>query len=423
MSVTQQQETTQPWSAQPRTRSPLWLGVLMVGFGAIDWLFSSDPQGTLLTRLIAPTAYVIVMVAILLLRNRAPREVFLACLLLTVAMQVAFSPAQPIVLLYLALYTVATWTTPREALGVLALMLVPVLGAAYNVWTINESFLIADLLAVPSVYGGLGLLAWWLGRRDRIVDLHNAQLQEQVRLTALHAAEAERQRIARELHDILAHSVSAMMMQAAGARAVTTRALDENPAEARMQQVQTSLGTIESIGSQSMRELHRLLGVLRASESDDTTGDHDAQHPDVAPMPGAQPGLGDLDALVQTPRESGLIVQIHRSGRPGRVDPSVGTAAYRVVQEALTNAMKHAGQGAVVDVHKAWHPETVEVQIRCRPSSTGGLRPQTPGSGTGLRGLHERVALIGGELTSGWSGGEFVTTAVLPAHATDDDRP
>ncbi|MDO5741217.1 MAG: histidine kinase, partial [Ornithinimicrobium sp.] len=221
----------------------------------------------------------------------------------------------------------------------------------------------------------------------------------------------ERQRIARELHDILSHSVSAMMMQAAGARAVAARLSQERPEDQRLDTVHDSLTTIEKTGSQSMRELHRLLGILRDREGEDTEGS--VLNIDVSDGLPGEPVILNLLDLVSLSRQSGLTVELHDSGAQRVLDPSVKTAAYRVVQESLTNALKHAGRGAVVDIFQVWQDDRLQLQVRSR-AGHDGTRPGTPSGGTGLFGLRERVELVGGHFESGWAGEEFVTTARLP---------
>lgn len=106
------------------------------------------------------------------------------------------------------------------------------------------------------------------------------------------------------------------------------------------------------------------------------------------------------------------------------MDPSVNTAAYRVTQESLTNALKHGGRGAVVDIYETWQDDQLRLQIRSRPghSATTEAQARPPGSGTGLLGLRERVELAGGTFEYGWAGDDFITTAVLPLTGTPSPR-
>ncbi|WP_446740547.1 sensor histidine kinase [Ornithinimicrobium sp. CNJ-824] len=224
------------------------------------------------------------------------------------------------------------------------------------------------------------------------------------------------------MHDILAHSVSAMMMQAAGARAVV-RGIVRDQADGddgdvgcdggrgvdpRWAAVEQALTSVEETGSTSMRELQRLLGVLHQ--------DGPAEREVVS----SPPGMDSVDELVRITRSSGVLVEVHRSGRPRQPDWSVGLAAYRVIQESLANAMKHAGHGALVDLFVTWGADELQLQVRCRPGPEG-FRPDTGGGGNGLVGLRQRVELVGGRFDAGRTGEEFVTTADLPLVAAPAD--
>lgn len=353
---------------------------------------------------------IVALAAPLALRRRYPMGVLLWTVAVCAVLAFWLEYSQPIVCLLVALFTAARQTSPPWSWVALALGGVQV---ALTVMVVGRSHEPGDgpgeLAFVTFFFGVLVLAVWAAGRRDHAATARALTLTEQLDVRAHEASRAERQRIARELHDILAHSVSAMMMQAAGARAITGSIDRDDPDDPRVRSVQEALSSIERTGSQSMRELHRLLGTLRGDDAGSTL-DLDADM-----RPSAQPGLGDLDELVETPRSNGLIVEVHRVGEPGEVDPSVGTAAYRVVQESLTNALKHAGRGAVVDVYESWHTDELQVQVRSRASHhREAATCETPGSGTGLAGLRERVELAGGTFDSGWVGDDFVTTAVLP---------
>nr|WP_225953387.1 histidine kinase [Kibdelosporangium phytohabitans] len=195
----------------------------------------------------------------------------------------------------------------------------------------------------------------------------------------------ERALLARELHDILNHSVTAMVLDATAAAETGT-------------DVRETLDRVARTGRDSLAELRRLLGVLRASSAD---GGHD---PLVVP-----PGLAQIDALVSaTP----LDVTVVRHGDPGRLDASIEHAAYRVVQEALTNVVKHAGPVAtVVSLAFAADQLTVSV-VNERPVTAGN-----PGSGLGLVGMRERVLLVGGMLQVTPRPDGFEVRAVLPSRS------
>lgn len=205
---------------------------------------------------------------------------------------------------------------------------------------------------------------------------------------------AERLNLARELHDILSHSLSAMILQAAGARAVAQHS-DE--------QLRLALEAIESTGIQAMEELHSLLGLLRSAGSDDGN-----QYAHAS-------SLHDLDALVDSVRISGMEVEKVEDGYPTALDRSVDLAAYRIVQEALTNTAKHAGSGASATIHLRWTRRYLKLAIRDRSGAGAGESPALP-SGYGLTGLAERVALVGGSLETKPVAEGFLVRAFLPVH-------
>jgi signal transduction histidine kinase len=234
----------------------------------------------------------------------------------------------------------------------------------------------------------LQLVAFWLAgvfvharRRNASLAARSASLQRQ----AEQAAAAERARIARELHDIVAHHLSAVVLIAAGARASG----QADPA---------TLEEIENSGRQALTETRRLFGVLR--EPDGETG--------RAP----QPGIGELPALAGSLRAAGLEVGLSIDGDYAALPPAVNVSAYRIVQEALTNVLKHAGPArAEVTVGCADSAVTIEV------TDDGPGNPALPAlaGGQGLAGMRERVAVFGGDLRAGpRPGGGFTVRARLP---------
>ncbi|MFC4066789.1 sensor histidine kinase [Actinoplanes subglobosus] len=237
--------------------------------------------------------------------------------------------------------------------------------------------------------------AWLLGDRSRLADELAEQRAAERAAASAAAVRAERLRIARELHDIVAHAVSVMVLQVAGARAVLT----SNPARA-----EAALETVQDVGRQSMNELRRLLGLLRSASAD-----HDVTTTD-------QPGLDGVDTLLANARATGLSVDKQVQGTPGQLDPSVSLAAYRLVQEALTNALKHAGPKATVQVTLNWAPEQLTVTVHNDAPPRGKRRSgSTPlSTGHGLLGLRERVHTVGGTLHTGPDPAGFVVQAVLP---------
>jgi signal transduction histidine kinase len=235
------------------------------------------------------------------------------------------------------------------------------------------------------------LIAWLAGRgvrtRTRLTEeLHEAavQAQEAHEEEVVRAAAEERRRIAREMHDVVAHSVSVMVVQAGGAR----RILDRDPARAV-----DAAAHIEEVGRAAMAEMRRLLGVLHHSD-------------ERAP----QPTMRELGALVERTRAAGLPVSLNVEGEPQSLPAGMDLAAYRVVQEALTNAIKHAG-AAPTEVTVRWEPEHLELEI----VDNGAPAANGSGGGHGLVGMEERVRLYDGELRAGRrEGGGFEVVARLP---------
>jgi len=197
----------------------------------------------------------------------------------------------------------------------------------------------------------------------------------------------ERRRIARELHDVIAHTVSVMTVQAGAARLL----LDDDPARAI-----GPLRSIEETGRQALTEIHHLLGV---------TSD------DAADVPfGPRPGIANLDALLEHARRAGLPVELAVEGEPHTLAPGLDLTAYRVVQEALTNSLKHAGP-ATAKVGVRYGSHTLDLEIVDR--GPGRARPE--GTGHGLIGMRERIALYGGKLETGpRNEGGFAVRARLP---------
>ncbi|MER5268058.1 sensor histidine kinase [Actinosynnema sp. NPDC002837] len=249
----------------------------------------------------------------------------------------------------------------------------------------------ATLVFYLLVYG----CVWAGGRWARLSRQHAEDLEFRRRVEAHEAVMGERTRIARELHDIVAHSVTVMVLQAAGAR----RVLDSDPVR-----VGQALGHIEEAGEQAMGELRRMLTALRLSD-DDEAGDGVTGRP--------QPGLADVEHLVGTISAAGVRVHTRVEGEPGRLAASVDLAAYRVVQEALTNVTKHVGPGAEVDVRLRWEPCELTVEVA---DDGRGRRPERAlSTNHGLAGLVERLAIVGGRLAAEPApAGGFRVTAVLP---------
>jgi signal transduction histidine kinase len=222
------------------------------------------------------------------------------------------------------------------------------------------------------------------GERVRVAEERARHLEAE----AERALQDERSRITRELHDVLAHSVSVMTVQASAVRRLLT------PEQERERE---ALRTVEETGRQALSEMRRMLGIMRIEE----------EVPSLAP----QPGLKTLPALVEQVRQSGLPVELTVEGEPVQLAAGVDLSAYRIVQEALTNTLKHAGRPAHAWVAVRYVGDDVEIEV----ADDGRNDGVSDGTGHGLVGMRERVAICGGELQSGpRPGGGFCISARLP---------
>jgi len=250
------------------------------------------------------------------------------------------------------------------------------------------------LILLPIAVAAYGLRDWRAradAERER-VSVMERERAEAVRL----ATEEERARIARELHDVVTHNVSVMVIQAGAARKV----LDAAPELAR-----EALLAVEASGRAAMTELRHVMGLLTM----------EGGAVELAP----QPGLGELEALVGRVRDAGTPVELVVTGRRGPAVPDgVDLAAYRVVQEALTNAVKHAA-GAPAAVRLEYRPDRLRIEVT---DGGGAAGPGDPGSGRGLIGLRERLAVYGGTLHAERRiRGGYRVEAVIPLHPAPAD--
>jgi signal transduction histidine kinase len=329
--------------------------------------------------------------AVLVFRRRAPLETLAAVVVILALPFLVFGSSEgfgAIAAAFVALYSVGAHVDVRRALAALAVFtafwavfelrdpLNPNLHSALGSWPVY-------LVGVMLLLGG----AFLRTRRLYVAELRTraehaeADREERIR----RATAEERARIARELHDAVAHAMSVMVMQAEAADEI----LDADPARARI-----AIERVQQAGREGLGEMRRLLGVLRRDES-----------PALTP----QPGVATLHTLIEGVCASGLPVQLTIEGEPRRLSTGVDISAYRIVQEALTNAIKHAGASAV---HvRLRYGETLELEI-----DDDGSGPSHPGeNGHGLIGMRERVALYGGTLDSGAvAGGGFRVRATLP---------
>ncbi|MEU1020341.1 sensor histidine kinase [Streptomyces sp. NPDC005898] len=327
----------------------------------------------------------------LLFRRHHPGRAFGAVLAVQLAgnLGLVVDPGEPMSNTYgaavtVGLYTVARYSGRRAvALGVVATA--PVQLARYwhqDVGSIGMG--VTDVLVTPCLLVAVGLA----------VRQWQWQLDINRKLLADRAVTEERRRIARELHDIVAHHITTMYLMSGGARST----LDRDPETAR-----EALVTLEESGRTALREMRQLLGVLRSTD----TLEEAPSEP--------QPGVDGIERLVAASRAAGLPAELHVTGRPRALPMSVGLTLYRVVQEALTNARKHAGP-ARATVRLAYLRDRVTVEVT--DDGTGSGRAPgagVEGSGYGLLGMRERIALHDGSLRVGRRAeGGFEVSASVP---------
>ena len=379
------------------TRSDL--AVVLVAFVVELSAFIPAASGSLSGAMaVAAVVYVASGFIALRWRHRAPLMVF-AVLLLHQSLFVVFFtphyfnfsdlfhvPYMPVMAVLVALAAVASdRPLPYSVPAFVAAVALPVLMSSRGTPFDDAWFIFTGVMWM----GG----AWAFGRfvarnRQRI-----SALQEEQRKAELAVAQ-ERAHIAAELHDIVSHAVTVMMLHAAGGR----RVIDSDP-----QRAAQALEVIESVGTEATQELGRLLRLLKPPGKN---SDEEQQTP--------LPTLGDIHSLIEPVRSGGVQVDVRASGEAGRLDPSVGHAAYRVVQESLTNISKHAGSGTTALIDVRWEPRTLTLNI----SDDGAGRPENHLDGTsgyGLLGLKERVEVAGGSIEWGPRDRGFFLSAHLPS--------
>jgi signal transduction histidine kinase len=280
----------------------------------------------------------------------------------------------------------------RRAWAGLAIVLGSITTVVYNI----PGHLTAELIFIPVDFG----IAWAAGfalreRAERVeaAEIRATQAERERDAAARVAVAEERARIARELHDIVAHAVSVMVLQVGAVRHKLPDALGED---------RDALRGVELAGRTALTEMRRLLAAMRRD------GD------DVEFTP--QPGLDGLDSLLEEVGRAGLPVELHVDGEPFPLPRGIDLSAYRIVQEGLTNALKHS-RATVADVTVRYRPDEVEVEVR----DNGLGSATTDGLGHGLVGVRERVKIYGGEMSAGTAtGGGFVLSTRLPVG--DDGR-
>ncbi|MEU9256811.1 sensor histidine kinase [Streptomyces sp. NPDC048270] len=367
--------------ALPWTRND---ALVTVGAAVVDLL--SFAFGSQVDRgYVPPAGCVLLLVAALplLARRRAPLPTLAAVLLFDLALNLSVPVGQHFTATtVVALYTVARSRGAAVVAGaafVCAVM--PLVGQPSRPGAADVAGSVANVLLVLATAAAMN--RW------------HRENEANRRLLADRAVAAERRRIARELHDIVAHHITTMQLMAGGARAN----LAADPEVAR-----EALVTLEGSGRMALREMRQLLDVLRAGD--------EAEEAPTAP----QPGVADLAAIVGETRRAGLSVELDVRGEERPLPPSVGLTVFRIVQEALTNTRKYAGRARAC-VRLTYGPDGLAVEVS---DDGAGAAAAPAGSGYGLVGMRERVALHGGTLEAGpLDGGGFRVAARLPLTAAE----
>lgn len=401
---------------RPGRRSLIFDAVLAVSVAVTMALYAAEaPGGTQVVEVIdgvgpvvSPTgshrwlgwvAIAVATSAALVLRRRYPLAV-LCAVTATAGLFAQDAPSRLVIYQgIIAAYSAAAYSPYRAATLTSLAVAITVFNSTGNTeLPIIPDKYVASWVLIPLVFAANGMRSWRL--RADTSDDRLATLEREQAAQLRRAAERERARIAAELHDVVTHNVSMMTIQAGAARKV----MDAAPDQAR-----EALLAVESGGRAAMAELRHAMGLLTMNAE----GPDPAATADLAP----QPGLDRLPELAAGVRDTGLSVTLNITGQPHAVPSGVGLAAYRIVQEALTNTVKHAsGAAATVTVDHA--PDALHIEV----TDTGGstLSAASTGNGHGLIGLRERLAVYGGTLHTGpRPGGGYHLEAVIPLDRTE----
>lgn len=341
--------------------------------------------------------------AVALRRLSPPLALTLAWVGAILQMLAQLPPLPVDIAIFAVLYTCAAYGTNRifwlgfassigGALAITVYLLIPT--AAYSVTTAGDElvyFLVTGtMLFVAAVFGLL--LAWTVGALVRVGLRARGNAEAQRKAEERATAEFERNRIARDMHDVVAHSLAVVIAQADGARYAA--AADPDAAA-------TSLQTISSTARSALSDVRMLLTQLRHSEGE-----------------GPQPTVAELEVLYAQVRAAGLDLRVDVDpAPPGEPPAAVQIAVYRILQEALTNAMRH-GSGGTVEVSLSWLPDRVEVRVSNPLSPVSEATGPVRTGGHGLIGMRERAQLIGGAIEAAPRDGAFVVAATLPIGGT-----
>ena len=327
----------------------------------------------------------------LLWRRSRPLIVLAATLTASVVWDVMGLAGGPSLAIFVALYGVGRYITDNRT-SFLAVT------AAVVAVVADDLLVEREPVSAVGLSMGLVLAAWYAGRRVKgrgdylaLVEERAEFLQRDRAAEARRAVVEERARIARELHDLVAHRVSMMTVQAGAAQTVAVR----DPERAIR-----AMKAVENEGRGALQELRQILGVLRADGSQDG----------LTPIH----GLAEIPGLVAEMREAGMDVALSNDGVPDGLPTGVDLAAYRIVQEALTNVVKHAGPTPKAEVRLSSGDQMLAIEVTDRGTGASTL----PGAGQGLVGMRERAALLGGTFEAGpRPGGGFRVLARIPSGA------
>ena len=377
------------WARHP------WLtdiGVVLVYLLPLLLATGSPPADRSVAELVNQGVVVLVVSVALVFRRHAPLLVLVISAAGLFVSYPAYSPFDTVALL-IALYAAAVYRSAGSAwIGFGASALAGFLAAAVRPGDLGDAW-----IAIGSQYAVTMLAATLVGvnvgnRKRYVAALLElaAQLAEERDRQARLARIAERARIAREMHDIIAHSLSVMVALADGSNAVAVA----DPAGA-----QTAMREVAATGRASLGEMRRLLGVLTEPESGAATASTATDVPPAIATPlRPQPGTEQLADLVESFRVAGLPTRLEREG-PSPANPGLQLAIYRIVQESLTNVLRYAAGSTLVTVRLRMNDDRVEIVVA--DNSAAPSAPASQGSGLGLIGLQERVALYGGTLEAG----------------------
>ncbi|WP_017537266.1 sensor histidine kinase [Nocardiopsis halophila] len=362
----------------------LSMGVLLWALGAYVHRDGTAPAVLLAT--------VAVMCALMLLRRTAPGAA-LAAGTAVLAVDTLFGPSSGVYLAYGdLLYAACVWGRRRSAFGALSAVaaggaaVVAAGGWLYAAGQVDGALAYLQLIGLYVMVFALPVVAGWSVREHRgRADLERERAEERVRMAELDRARAvaeERARVARELHDVIANHMSAVAVQ-------STAALSREPFDPEL--VRRVLVVVRDNSVQGLEEMRRMIGVLRTGEA--PAGER------------ITPRVGEADLLVRTAREAGLEVEVRERGDRGPLPPQVDAAAYRILQEALTNALRYADPPRVrvaLDYPPAGGADRLVVAVE---NPVAGAAPPDPlGAGMGLVGMRERADLLGGVFCAGPSG-------------------